>query len=164
MKWIHRTNPAKFNFANHHQNFVPTNICSNEVLSQEMSPSLSKIITVIASFVSINKYCLFKQFKDVYDKVTDTIHGIIAKSSEITDIFPQMIITFWLITRLSCVYWMQPYWKINTKTFANTFLISVMVLSPTSPIDKCWLTTATFLKSKFFPGIFQEFVQVFQYS
>ena len=55
-----------------------------------MSPSLSKIITVIASFVSINKYCLFKQFKDVYDKVTDTIHGINAKSSEITDIFPRL--------------------------------------------------------------------------
>ena len=47
-----------------------------------LSLSLLTIITTSANLVSINQYCLFKQFKDVYNSVTTVLHGIISKNDE----------------------------------------------------------------------------------
>ena len=45
---------------------------------------------------SINKYCLFKQFKNAYDRGTVIFHGVTAKSSGITIIFFQIIYHYFL--------------------------------------------------------------------
>ena len=56
---------------------------------KELNTSLSllTIITIIANLVSTNQYCLFKQFKDVYDSDTATLHVIISKSDEVNVLF-----------------------------------------------------------------------------
>ena len=111
-------------------------LCSNEHLFQkstvtEMPVSLPKIITVIPNLASINKYCLFKQFKDVYDRGTLIFHGITAKSSGITISFSRLsIITFLRSARLFRVYWMQPCWEINSTIFVDncSYNFAVMTL------------------------------------
>ena len=44
--------------------------------------SLPTIITTSPNFISINKCCLFKQFKDVYDSDTAILHVIVSKSDK----------------------------------------------------------------------------------
>ena len=42
--------------------------------------SLPTVITTNTNLVTIYQYCLFKQFKDVYDSDTAVLHTIITKS------------------------------------------------------------------------------------
>ena len=52
------------------------------------------IITTGANLVSINQYCLLKQFKDVYNSDTAVLHGIISKTIRVL----RHIIKSWLKT------------------------------------------------------------------
>ena len=47
------------------------------------SLSLPTIITTSANLVSINQYCLFEQFKDVYDSDITVLHGTISNSDDV---------------------------------------------------------------------------------
>ena len=64
-KWIIETNPTKFDFINHHQNFVPTNICSKKVLSQKClshspkSSLSSQLLPASINIVSLNNSKMF---------------------------------------------------------------------------------------------------------
>ena len=50
----------------------------------------------LSSLVSINEFCLFKQFKDVYDSETVVLHGIISKSDEVNvQFWPYSVGPFW---------------------------------------------------------------------